>query len=129
MHHTLVSWEITALYFFSWSFIWFGQKGTHRSAKFQTLDCSRKISPNLYFDRLLSLKVYKISFKKVQRSVSWHWRVMQNFKKKPPIVSKLSRIWWILIQALENLKILYFSGLFLTKLENASARKVQKSYV
>ena len=24
---------------------------------------------------------------------------------------------------------LYFSGLFLTKLENASARKVQKSYV
>ena len=42
-------------------------KGAHQSAKFQTFDCSREISPNLYFDRLLLLKVYKISAKKVQR--------------------------------------------------------------
>ena len=26
MHHSLVSWEITLQYFFSWKFIWFGQK-------------------------------------------------------------------------------------------------------
>ena len=40
------------------------------------------ISPNFYFDRLLLLKVYKISAKKVQRShVSWHWRMKQNLKK------------------------------------------------
>ena len=38
-------------------------KGTHQSAKFQTFDCSREISTNLYFDRLLLLKVYKISAK------------------------------------------------------------------
>ena len=37
-------------------------KGAHQSAKFQTFDCSRKISPNLYFDGLL--KVYKILAKK-----------------------------------------------------------------
>ena len=42
-------------------------KGTHRSAKFQTFDCSREISPNLYFNRLLLLKVYKVSAKKVWR--------------------------------------------------------------
>ena len=36
-------------------------KGAHQSAKFQTFDCSRKITPNLYFDRLFLLKVYKIS--------------------------------------------------------------------
>ena len=30
-------------------------KGPHRNAKFQTFDCSRKISPNLYFDRLLKV--------------------------------------------------------------------------
>ena len=38
-------------------------KGAH-SAKFQTFDCSGEISPNLYFDRLLLLKVYKISARK-----------------------------------------------------------------
>ena len=40
------------------------------------------ISPNLYIDRLILLKAYKISAKKVQRScVSWHWRFMQNLNK------------------------------------------------
>ena len=35
-------------------------KETHQSAKFQTFGCSCEISPNLYFHRLLLLKVYKI---------------------------------------------------------------------
>ena len=60
LHHSSVSWEITLLYFFSWNFMWFGQ-----NKEFQTFDCSCKISPNLYFDRLLSLKVCNISAKKV----------------------------------------------------------------
>ena len=34
-------------------------KGAHQGAKFQTFDCSREISPNLDFDRLFLLKVYK----------------------------------------------------------------------
>ena len=39
--------------------------------------CSVEISPYLYFDGLFSLKVYKISAKRVQRSyVSWHWWVV-----------------------------------------------------
>ena len=45
-------------------------KGAHQSAKFQTFDCSSESSPNLYFHRLLLLKVYKISAKKVQRIMS-----------------------------------------------------------
>ena len=45
-------------------------KGAHQSAKLQTIDCSRKISPNLYFDVLLLLKVYKISAKKYRRIMS-----------------------------------------------------------
>ena len=44
------------------------KKGAHQSAKFQTFDCSGEISPNLYIDRLLLLKVYKISAKKVLNS-------------------------------------------------------------
>ena len=39
-------------------------KGTHRRAEFETFDCSRENSPNLYFHRLLLLKAYKISAKK-----------------------------------------------------------------
>ena len=39
-------------------------KGAHHSAKFQTFDCSDEISPNSYFDRLLLLKVYKVSARK-----------------------------------------------------------------
>ena len=35
-------------------------KGAHNSAKFQTFDCSGEISPNLLFDRLLLLKVFKV---------------------------------------------------------------------
>ena len=54
----------------------------HQIAKFETFDCSREISPNLYFDRLLLLKVHKILAKKVRRSyVSRHKTVTQNFKK------------------------------------------------
>ena len=32
-------------------------KGGHKSAKFQTFDCSSKISPNLYFDSFLKFQV------------------------------------------------------------------------
>ena len=43
-------------------------KEAYQSAKFQIFDCSGGISPNLYFDRLLLMKAYKISYKKVERS-------------------------------------------------------------
>ena len=43
-------------------------KGAYQSARFQTFDCSRKISPNLYFDKLL--KVYKILAKKYRGVIS-----------------------------------------------------------
>ena len=84
-------------------------KGAHQSAKFQIFDCSGEISPNLYFDRLLLLKVYKISGKKVQSSyLPWYWRVVQNLKKNRFVVSKMTRIWWILIRALKYLKRFHF---------------------
>ena len=37
-------------------------KETYQSffTKFHTFDCSREISPNVYFDRLFLLKMYKI---------------------------------------------------------------------
>ena len=45
------------------------RKGADRSAKFQTFGCSGEISSNLYFDRLLLLKVYKVSAKKSMEEI------------------------------------------------------------
>ena len=105
-------------------------KGVRQSAKVQNLDCSVGISPNLYFDRLLLLKVYKISAKKVQKSyVSWYWRVMQNLKKKRFVVSKMTRIWWILIQMLKRFQNVYFDWFLLCKLYNLWPTKVERSYL
>ena len=105
-------------------------KGAHQSVKFQTFNCSPKISPNLYFDRILLLKVYKISAKKIQRSyVSWPWRVMQNLKKNWLIVSKMTRIWWILTRALKSLANLHFDWFLLCKVFNVWPKKVQRSYL
>ena len=103
-------------------------KRAHQSAKFQTFDCLGKISLNLYFDRLLLLKVYKISVEKVQRSYdSCYWRVMQNLKKNWFAVSKITRIWWILIRALKSLKNLHFDWSLSCKIYNVWPKEVQRS--
>ena len=62
--------------------------------------------------------------------VSWQWRMMHNLKKNWLASSKLTwRIWRILTLALKNLKNLHFNGLFLIKVYNVWAKKVQRSYV
>ena len=73
--------------------------------------------------------MYKISAKKVQRSyVSWHLTMMQNLKKNWFFVSKMTRIWWILIRALESVKNLHFDWLLLCKVYNVWFKKVRRSY-
>ena len=104
-------------------------KEGHESAKFQAINGSGEISPNLYFDRLLLLKVYKISAKKVQGShISWYWRVMQNFKKNGFVV-KMTRIWLILIRALKSLQNVHFDWSLSCKVYNVWPKKVQRSYL
>ena len=59
--------------------------------------------------------------------VSWQWRMMHNLKKNWLASSKLTwRIWRILTLALKNLKNLHFNGLFLIKVYNVWAKKVQR---
>ena len=57
VYHSRMSWEMK--HFMIWA------KRVHQSVKFHTFDCSCEISPSLYFERLLLLKVYKISAKKI----------------------------------------------------------------
>ena len=78
-------------------------KGAHHSAKFQTFDCSGEIAPDLYYDRLLLLKVYKVSAKKKYGGVvSLYHRVVQNLKKNLFFISKMIRIWQIFIRTREK---------------------------
>ena len=105
-------------------------KGVHQSAKFRTFDCSGEIWPNLYVDRLLLLKVQKISTKKTKRIyVVWYWIVEQNLKENQLFVSKMVRIWWILFQAPKSLKDLHFDWFLLCKVYNVWPKKVQRSCI
>ena len=96
----------------------------HQNVKCQTFDCSREILPNLCFNRLLWLKAFKISAKKIKRScVPWHWRMMQNLNKNQFVVSKTTKIWWFLIWALKNLKNLHFDWSLLSKVYTFDLKK------
>ena len=80
-------------------------KGTNQSAKFQTFDCSLEGSPNLYLDRLLLLKVYKMLAKKhrgimshdtedwcrIQRKTDFWFQKWQEFGEFWPDHSKFSK--------------------------------------
>ena len=99
-----------------------------RDAKFEEKPiCSLKNDKNLVnFDpsthkpqkfALVPCKVYNLWPKKIQRSyLSWHWRVMQNLKKKWLVVWKMSwGIWQIFNWD--------FDRILLTKVENVWAKK------
>ena len=58
--------------------------------KFQTFDCSRKISPNLYFDKLL--KVYKILAKKYRGVISHDPKNGKNLVKFDPSTRKSAKL-------------------------------------
>ena len=74
-------------------------------------------SDNLLFDILILSIAYKVWAKKVKKIyVSWHWRVIQALKKNSLFVRKVTwEIWWILTQAVENLKIWTCMGYFFQK--------------
>ena len=125
-----MSWEMSLLYFFRWNFTPFLQKEPHHSAKFQTSDCSGENSPNLYFDRLLLRKAYKVSAKKSMEEICLMIpRVVQNLKKNLFFVSKMTRIWWMLIWALRSLKHFHFDWFSLCKICNVWLKKVQRGYI
>ena len=54
-------------------------------------------------------------------------RVVQYLKKTLYFVSKMTRIWWLLIWALKSLKNLHFDWSLLCKVYNVWPKKVQRS--
>ena len=89
-----------------------------------------KCLKNWHFDWSLLRKVYNVWPKQVQRSyISWHWKVMQNLKKNWLVVWKMTWwIWQILIRTTWNCQKWYFHGILMSKVENAWATNLQRSY-
>ena len=128
MHHSSVSWEISLLYFFSWNFIWFLQKEPTTVQNFRLLTAQVKFHQICTLIGYFCWKYIKFQLKKVWRKyVSWCQRVVQNLKKNLFFVSKMTRIWWILIWALKSLKNLHFDWSLLCKVYNLWPKKVQWS--
>ena len=73
-------------------------------------------SENLHFDALLLSIAYKYSAKKVQKSSLITLKTDPNLEEKLTFVWKMTwEIWWILTQAVENLKICTFMRYFCQK--------------
>ena len=106
-------------------------KGAHQSVKFQTFNWSRKISPNLYFNRLLLLNIYKIFAEKVYTEelcfmtmnidVKFEEKLICCFKNDRNLVNFDSSTW-----ILQNL---HFHWFLLCKAFNVWLTKVQTSYL
>ena len=70
-------------------------KWAHQSAKLQTFDCSRKISPNFYYDRLLSSEeLYLMSLKidvKFEEKLICYLKNDKNLVKFDPNTQKSTK--------------------------------------
>ena len=53
---------------------------------------------------------------------------MQNLKKNWSVISKMTRVWWILTRAIESLKNVHFYWFLLCKVFKVWSKKVQRSY-
>ena len=107
------------LYFFSWNFIWFLQKEPTTEQNVSLLTAQVKFYQICTLIGYLCWKYVKFQPKKVWRKyVSWYQRVVQNLKKNLFFVSKMTRIWWILVRAIKSLTNLHFNWCLLCKIYN-----------
>ena len=65
-------------------------------------------------------KSCNVSAKKVQ-NLSWHWIVMQSFRKNWVVASNMRRrIWWVFTQPLKSLNISFWWTLFVLSIQGLS---------
>ena len=125
-----VSLEITLVYFFSWNFIWSGQKETIKAQNF------RLLTAHVKFHQICTL-IGSFYWKYIKFQLENHTgvtshdmsRVIQNLKKNHFVVSKMTRIWWILIRALKYLKLFHFDWSLSCKVYNVWPKKVLRIYL
>ena len=118
------------MYFFSWNFIWSGQKETIKLQNF------RLLTAHVKFHQIYTL-IGSFCWKYIKFQLENHTgvtshdmsRVIQNLKKNHFVVSKMTRIWWILIRALKYLKLFHFDWSLSCKVYNVWPKKVLRIYL
>ena len=106
-------------------------KGVHQSATFQISYCSREMSPSLYFDRLLLLKIYKISANKVyieelclmtlKNDATFEEKLISCFKNNKNLAN--------FDLTTGNSQNFYFDWFLLCKVYKVWPKKVERSYL
>ena len=129
MHHSSVSWEITFLHFFSWN--WFGPKEPIKVQNFRLSTAHVKFHQNVYFDRLILLKVYKILAKKIYTEELWfmNLKIEAKFGEKLVFCFKNNRNLVNFDLSTKSLKNVHFHWFLLCKVFNVWPTKVQRSYL
>ena len=85
---------------------------------------------DFHFNGLLLSEVFIVWGKKVQRSyLSWHWRVIQNWKKNWLAAWKMTRNFANFHQSTWKCQNWNFDGILLSKVGNVWAQNLQRSYV
>ena len=118
------------MYFFSWNFIWFGQKELIRVQNF------RLSTPHVKFHQICTLigslcwKYLKFQLKKYRRVMSHdteEW--CKTWRKTDLLFQKWQELCEFWTWAFEILKISTLIGSFLCKLYNVWPKKVQRGYL
>ena len=128
LHHSLVPWKITTLYFFRSNIAYFSCKEPIKVQIFETFECSDKNSPNscqFWNNKSVFLQIFH------QSLVSWDttplyffsWNFIY-FQQKEPI--KVQILWNFSNRKSE---IVHFDGFLLSKSYKVSAKKIQNSYL
>ena len=109
LHQSSESWDMTAMYFFSWNFIYFQQ---NESIKVQSWWNFKWAVESLKFHILMgSFCPNHVHFqlRKYKKVISWHWRVMLNLNKAWPCGFKTGMWNWVNFHwSAQKSKNLYF---------------------
>ena len=118
--------SVSLLYFFSWNFILFLQNEPTKVKNF------RLSTPQVKFHEICTvigsfcwnyIKFLRKMYRGVMSRDIEEWCKIWRF-----FVSKMTRIWWILIRALKSLKNFRFDWSLLCKVYNVWPKKVQRRY-
>ena len=116
MHHSSVLWEITLQYFLSWNCTWLGQKDSIKVQNFRLSTAHLKLYQICTWISSFCWKYIKFQLKNYRVVMSHDTKEWcKIWKKDWLVVSKITRIWWILIWKILILKTCTLIGSFCAK--------------
>ena len=124
MHHSSVSWEITLLHFFSWTFIWFVQKEPIKVQNF------RLSTVQVKFHQIRTLlKVYKISANiSIEELCLMILKSDTKFEEKLTCCFKNDKNLVNFVLSIRNSQNFHSDWFLLCKVYNVRPKKVRRSY-